>query len=228
MIVVLNLFDLIKGRDKNYAMYLRRVQSILDRHGAKILSNFLRRIAGLHGTWSMDEFIEREIEELRERIGDGHVIFGASGGVDSTVVAVLLHRAIGDRLHCIFVDNGVLRLGEVEEVEEIFRDHLKIPLQVVRAADDFLDRLRGVEDPEKKRVTIGHTFVEHFDAAAAEIDANNASCCATISNAPCRPAKTTPARSRGARCALSAPNPNIAKKSSAIGPTCRIESSSLM
>jgi GMP synthase (glutamine-hydrolysing) len=97
------------------------------------------------------------------------VICGVSGGIDSTVVAVLLHRAIGDQLHCIFIDNGLLRAGECDEVEAFFRDVLRIPLTRVDAASLFLERLRGVEDPEKKRVVIGHTFIETFESASREI-----------------------------------------------------------
>ena len=103
-------------------------------HGQRILSNFLTGVAGLHGTWTMRGFVEAEIRALRERVGDGRVICGVSGGVDSTVVAVLLHRAIGERLHCFFVDNGLLRAGEVDEVREIFEEHLKIPLKIVDAS----------------------------------------------------------------------------------------------
>ena len=137
--------------------------------GARLLENFLLRIAGLHGSWTMAEFIAAQIAALRERIGDRQVICGVSGGVDSTVVAVLLHRAIGERLHCIFVDNGLLRAGEREEVERSFRDLLKIPLVTLDETEKFLRNLRGIEDPEKKRVVIGHTFVAAFERAASQI-----------------------------------------------------------
>ncbi len=138
-------------------------------HGARMIANFLTRIAGLSGTWTMDEFIAVQVQALRERIGERRVICGVSGGVDSTVVAVLLHRAIGERLHCFFVDNGLLRAGEREEVEASFRDALGIPLETLDASDRFLRNLRGIEDPEKKRVVIGHTFVEAFERAASAI-----------------------------------------------------------
>ena len=137
--------------------------------GGRMLENFLTRVAGLHGTWSMDEFIEAQLAGLRARVGSGRVICGVSGGVDSTVVAVLLHRALGDQLHCFFIDNGLLRGGEVEEVERIFREDLCIPLKTVRAGEAFLEQLEGVEDPEKKRVRIGHCFVEAFEREAASI-----------------------------------------------------------
>jgi GMP synthase (glutamine-hydrolysing) len=137
--------------------------------GGQILSNFLLRVAGLHGTWSMDEFIDSQLRALRERVGEGRVICGVSGGIDSTVVAVLLHRALGARVHCFFIDNGLLRAGEVEEVERLFRDHLKIPLKTLKAGEEFLKRLEGVEDPEHKRRRIGHCFVEVFEREAASI-----------------------------------------------------------
>ena len=137
--------------------------------GSRILQNFLRQIAGLAGTWSMEEFIDSQISELRARIGGASVICGVSGGVDSTVVAVLLRRAIGDQLHCFSVDNGLLRTGEIEEVRHIFERQLEIPLKVIDESELFLRRLRGIEDPEKKRVVIGHTFIEAFERAAARI-----------------------------------------------------------
>jgi GMP synthase (glutamine-hydrolysing) len=139
-------------------------------HGAKILENFLTKVAGLHGSWTMDEFIASETARLHARIGSGHVVCGVSGGVDSTVVAVLLHRAIGSQLHCFFVDNGLLRAGEREEVERAFREVLGIPLVTLDETERFLRNLRGVEDPEKKRVIIGHTFVAAFERAAGKIE----------------------------------------------------------
>jgi len=138
-------------------------------HGAKLLENFLFRVAGLRGTWTMDEFIASELTRLRERIGQSQVVCGVSGGVDSTVVAVLLHRAIGAQLHCFFVDNGLLRAGEREEVERAFREDLGIPLVTLDEGEKFLRNLRGVEEPEKKRVVIGHTFVAAFERAASKI-----------------------------------------------------------
>ena len=139
-------------------------------HGMRILENFLLRIAHLRGTWTMDEFITSELARLRARIGKDRVVCGVSGGVDSTVVAVLLHRAIGEQLHCFFVDNGLLREGEREEVECAFRDELRIPLVTLAEGDRFLRALAGVEDPEKKRVIIGHTFVAAFERAARKIE----------------------------------------------------------
>jgi GMP synthase (glutamine-hydrolysing) len=135
--------------------------------GTAILRNFLTRIAGLSATWSMDEFIATEIERIREQVGSARVICGVSGGVDSTVVAVLMQRAIGDQLVAICVDAGIMREDEIAEVRGIFKEGLKIPLNVVDASDRFLERLRSIEDPEKKRIIIGHTFVEVFEEAAA-------------------------------------------------------------
>ncbi len=137
-------------------------------HGTALLANFLR-LAGLSGGWTMREFIDTQTRALRERVGDGTVICGVSGGVDSTVVAVLLQRALGERLRCIFVNNGLLRAGEAAEVAQSFERDLRIPLQVVDAQQSFLERLRGVEDPEKKRVVIGHTFIEVFESAARRV-----------------------------------------------------------
>ncbi|MEM7232421.1 MAG: glutamine-hydrolyzing GMP synthase [Planctomycetota bacterium] len=130
--------------------------------GRKILENFLVKICGCEGDWSLAKFTERTIGELREQVGDRHVVCGLSGGVDSSVVAVLLHEAIGDQLHCIFVDNGLLRKGERDEVETMFRGHYNIDLRVVDASEVFVTRLAGVLDPEVKRKSIGHTFIEVF------------------------------------------------------------------
>ncbi len=136
--------------------------------GSDVLGNFLFRVAGLEPNWTIGSFIERETHELRERIGDDSVICGLSGGVDSSVVATLLHRAIGDRLIPVFVNNGLLRAGEAEQVQAVFRDRLGMKLRYVDATDNFLSELSGVTDPEAKRKTIGRVFVEVFEAAAHE------------------------------------------------------------
>ena len=137
--------------------------------GGEILSNFLYRICGCRGEWEMTRFIERTVEEVRDRVGDDRVVLGASGGVDSTVAAVLLHRAIGDQLMCIFVDNGALRAQEAHKVERVFRENFRINLRVVDASEKFLTALAGVDDPERKRTIIGHTFIEVFKQAAVDI-----------------------------------------------------------
>lgn len=137
--------------------------------GDAMLRNFLFKIAKITPDWTMSSFVERVVKEVRETVGDGHVVCALSGGVDSTVVAVLLHKAIGKNLHCIFVDNGVLRSGEGDEVVNYLREHFDLNLKLVNAQDRFLDLLAGVEDPEKKRKIIGHTFIDVFDEEARAI-----------------------------------------------------------
>ena len=137
--------------------------------GTRMLENFLFEIAHLTPDWTMSSFVERVVEETRAKVGDKHVICALSGGIDSTVVAVLLNRAIGKNLHCIFVNNGLLRAHEVEEVQSLLGDNLDINLTVVDARKRFLDKLQGVEDPEKKRKIIGHTFIEIFDEEAKKL-----------------------------------------------------------
>lgn len=135
--------------------------------GRAILSNFVHRVCGLRAEWTMDNFIDRTVAEIREKVGpDGKAICGLSGGVDSAVAAVLVHKAIGDRLHCIYVDAGIMREGETVQVERTFRDNFKMNLTVVDAGGTFLDRLEGVTDPEKKRKIIGNTFIDVFDREA--------------------------------------------------------------
>ncbi len=136
--------------------------------GREILHNFVRNICNLHGIWTPDSFIESTIEQIQTNAGEGRVICGLSGGVDSTVAATLLHRAIGDRLLCVFVNNGVLRKHEFEDVQRLYTEKLKLPVKAVDASDLFLDRLEGVSDPEEKRKIIGNTFIEVFDNAISE------------------------------------------------------------
>jgi GMP synthase (glutamine-hydrolysing) len=138
--------------------------------GALILRNFTHRIAGLAGDWTMARFKDEAIARIRQQVGTERVICGLSGGVDSSVAAVLIHEAIGDQLTCVFVDTGLMRLNEASEVVTLFRDHYNIPLIHVDAADDFLGALDGVSDPEAKRKTIGRLFIEVFDAEAAKIE----------------------------------------------------------
>jgi GMP synthase (glutamine-hydrolysing) len=137
--------------------------------GEEMLSNFVFDVCGCEPTWTMASFIERAVETVRERVGDGSAVCGLSGGVDSAVAAALVYRAIGDRLTCIFVDTGVLRKGERDQVERTFREHLHFPLVVVDAGERFLAELEGVVDPEEKRRRIGHRFIEVFEEAAGTL-----------------------------------------------------------
>jgi GMP synthase (glutamine-hydrolysing) len=138
--------------------------------GALILRNFTHRIAGLSGDWTMSAFREEMVAKIRAQVGDGRVICGLSGGVDSSVAAVLIHEAIGDQLTCVFVDTGLLRLNEADQVVTMFRDHYNIPLIHVDASKEFLGELVGVSDPEAKRKIIGRVFVEIFDREASRIE----------------------------------------------------------
>lgn len=139
--------------------------------GKEILANFVLDVCGLPGDWKAENIAEREIEKVRAQVGDtGEVVLGLSGGVDSAVAAVIVHRAIGDRLHCIFVDNGLLRKGERELVEHAFRDHIGLDLTTVDARERFVSKLAGVTDPERKRKVIGHEFVEVFREEAKRFE----------------------------------------------------------
>ena len=137
--------------------------------GAEILRNFAFNVCGCTGDWTMKSFIDESIARIREKVGDGRVVCGLSGGVDSTVAALLVHKAIGDRLTCIFVDNGLLRLNEAAQINDRFAKRMKLPLDFVDATDLFLDRLEGVTDPEKKRKIIGATFIDVFQTRATEL-----------------------------------------------------------
>ena len=137
--------------------------------GAKLLGNFVRKIAGLPGDWTMKHFRSAEIARIRAQVGKGKVICGLSGGVDSTVAAVLIHEAIGDQLTCIYVDHGLMRANESEEVVRLFRGAYNIPLVHVDARKKFLGALAGITDPEKKRKVIGGLFIEVFEAEAKKV-----------------------------------------------------------
>ena len=137
--------------------------------GAKLLANFVHKIARLPGDWTMAHFRSSEIAKIRAQVGSARVISGLSGGVDSAVASVLIHEAIGDQLTCIFVDHGLLRLNEAEEVVRLFREHYNIPLVHVDAKKLFLDALAGVTDPEVKRKTIGALFIDVFEAEARKL-----------------------------------------------------------
>ncbi len=138
-------------------------------HGVDLLRNFLYEICELQGTWRMSDFKDEQCALIREQVGNRRVLCGLSGGVDSSVVAALLHEAIGEQLVCVFVDNGLLRKNERSYVETTFRDHFEIDLRVVDASKQFLDDLNEIVDPQEKRTKIGHRFIEVFKEAAASI-----------------------------------------------------------
>jgi GMP synthase (glutamine-hydrolysing) len=140
-------------------------------HGSNILTNFLFNICSCDGSWRMTNFLDNEIKLIRDTVGDKRVICGLSGGVDSSVLAAMLSKAIGKQLTCIFVDNGLLRKGERDLVEHTFRGHFDLDLRVIDAADDFLGDLKGVTDPQEKRTLIGHRFIEVFKQTADQLSA---------------------------------------------------------
>jgi GMP synthase (glutamine-hydrolysing) len=138
-------------------------------YGQQVLQNFLEGVCGCELDWSARSVMEEQIERIAVQIGDGRAICGLSGGVDSSVAALLVHRAIGDRLTCVFVDHGLMRKDEGEQVMRAFRDHFKVPLVAVDASDRFLARLKGVTDPEEKRKRIGNEFIRVFEEEAAKL-----------------------------------------------------------
>jgi GMP synthase (glutamine-hydrolysing) len=138
-------------------------------YGQHILTTFLAEICGCERSWSPASIIEEQIERIRAQVGGGRVICGLSGGVDSSVAALLVHRAVGDQLTCVFVDHGLMRKNEGEQVISAFRDHFKVPLVAVDAEDRFLDRLRGVSEPEAKRKAIGAEFIRVFEEEASKL-----------------------------------------------------------
>jgi GMP synthase (glutamine-hydrolysing) len=137
--------------------------------GAKLLSNFVHKVAGLKGDWTMAAFKEQAIARIRAQVGKGRVICGLSGGVDSAVAAVLIHEAVGEQLTCILVDHGLMRQNEAQQVVDLFRGHFNIPLVNVDASDTFIGALEGVSEPEEKRKIIGRLFVETFEREAKKI-----------------------------------------------------------
>ena len=138
-------------------------------HGAELFRNFTHNVCGCSGDWTMNAFRAEAIQKIRDQVGDGHIICGLSGGVDSSVTAVLLHEAIGDQLTCIYVNTGLMREGESKQVVEMFRDHYNIPLIHEDASERFLNGLEGMSDPEMKRKLIGGTFIDVFDEVATRL-----------------------------------------------------------
>jgi GMP synthase (glutamine-hydrolysing) len=161
-------FAVIADDRRKYYGLMFHPEVVHTSEGAELLRNFTHRVAGLRGDWTMAAFRAQAIERVRKQVGRGRVVCGLSGGVDSSVVAALLHEAIGEQLACIFVDTGLLRAGEAEEVVTLFRDHYNIPLVHRDASALFLGKLAGVEDPEQKRKIIGATFIDVFDEEAGK------------------------------------------------------------
>ena len=159
----------IANDDKKYYSVQFHPEVVHTPDGAKLIENFVKGICGCAGDWTMAAFRETQIEAIRKQVGEGRVICGLSGGVDSSVVAVLIHEAIGDQLTCVFVDHGLMRANEAEEVVTLFREHYKINLVHVDASDLFLGKLDGVSDPEKKRKIIGSTFIDVFEEEARKV-----------------------------------------------------------
>ena len=139
-------------------------------YGQRVLDNFLKEVCGCDGSWSARSVIDEQVERIRAQIGDGRAICGLSGGVDSSVAALLVHQAIGDRLTCVFVDHGLMRKNEGDQVVSAFRDHFHVPLVAVDAERRFLEKLRGVDDPERKRKIIGAEFIRVFEEEAAKLE----------------------------------------------------------
>jgi len=162
-------FAAIADDERRYYGLMFHPEVVHTPHGAQLLENFTHRVCGCAGDWTMAGFREQEIAKVRNQVGDGRVICGLSGGVDSSVVAVLLHEAIGDQLQCVYVDTGFMRKGESEEVVGLFRDHYNIPLVHRDASELFIGKLEGEADPEKKRKIIGATFIDVFEEEANKI-----------------------------------------------------------
>src|SRR5437762_8147176 len=162
-------FAVIQDEKRKYYGLMFHPEVVHTPDGAKLIRNFVRKVAGLTGDWTMRAFREEAIEKIRAQVGKGKVICGLSGGVDSAVAAVLIHEAIGHQLTCVFVDHGLLRLNEGKTVVDLFRGHYNIPLVHVDASETFLGALQGTSDPEAKRKTIGRLFIDVFEAEAKKI-----------------------------------------------------------
>ncbi|MDX1302470.1 glutamine-hydrolyzing GMP synthase [Photobacterium sp.] len=162
-------FAAIANEDKHFYGVQFHPEVTHTRQGMRIIENFVLNICGCEKLWTSANIIENAIEDIKEQVGDDEVILGLSGGVDSSVVAMLIHRAIGDKLTCVFVDNGLLRLNEGEQVMDMFGDHFGLNIIHVKAEDRFLDALAGENDPEAKRKIIGHVFIDVFDEESKKL-----------------------------------------------------------
>lgn len=162
-------FAMIADTDRRFYGVQFHPEVVHTPHGRELLRNFTHNICGCSGDWTMSSFKDEEIARIREKVGDQKVICGLSGGVDSSVTAVLLHEAIGDQLTCIYVDTGLMRTGESKQVVNLFREHYNIPLIHEDASELFLGALEGVTDPETKRKTIGKLFIDVFDDCASRV-----------------------------------------------------------
>ncbi len=156
----------IANEDKKIYAFQFHPEVYHSQEGKRLLRNFAKEICGCETTWNMGSFAKEQITKIREMVGEGKVLCAVSGGVDSSVVAALLHEAIGDKLIPIFIDTGLLRANEKEAVENMFKINLKVPLITVEAEDIYLERLKGIRDPEQKRKIIGHLFIELFEKEA--------------------------------------------------------------
>ena len=162
-------FALIADDERRYYGTQFHPEVVHTPDGGKMIANFVRHVCGCAGDWTMAEFKAAKIKEIQEQVGDKKVICGLSGGVDSAVAAVLIHEAIGDQLTCVFVDHGLMRMGEADQVVSLFREHYKMPLVHRDVEEMFLSGLAGVTDPEKKRKFIGATFIDVFDEEAKAV-----------------------------------------------------------
>ena len=162
-------FAVIADDERRYYGVMFHPEVVHTPHGTDLLHNFVRKVAGCSGDWTMAAFRERSVAKIHDQIGEGRVVCGLSGGVDSAVAALLIHQAVGDQLTCIFVDTGLLRHGEADQVVHMFRDRFNIPLVHRDATDLFLDGLAGISDPEAKRKTIGRLFIDVFDQEAKNV-----------------------------------------------------------